>query len=92
MTRLSQNPNHGVQTVKQRTAMVGKGSTKCGNCVHFPICSKQAIKNVKEDTDYCQWQKPGHYLDKNLVLINNFPLTLSKNEIKGDSDGRIVDT
>lgn len=30
---------------------------QCGMCVHYCICSKPGVKNVKEDTDRCQWEK-----------------------------------
>lgn len=34
----------------------------CGDCVHFPICSRLTVKNAKSDTDYCLWEED--YYDK----------------------------
>ncbi len=34
-----------------------KSDHKCGQCVHYPICSKFNVKNAQEDTEYCLWEK-----------------------------------
>ncbi len=36
-------------------AKKGKSPGPCGTCVHFPICSKRAVKSAKPETDYCLW-------------------------------------
>ena len=31
------------------------GGKTCGDCENFGYCSDVNVKNVKKDTDYCQW-------------------------------------
>lgn len=61
--------------------MTYKMGTYCGECVHFPICSKLSVKNVKKDTDHCQWMAPGMFQDNELRLIESIGLTLSENNV-----------
>jgi len=35
--------------------MKKKPKTQCGQCANFPDCSKLQVKNVKKETDHCQW-------------------------------------
>ena len=34
-----------------------KSDHRCGDCVHFPLCSKFNTKNAQPDTSYCLWEK-----------------------------------
>ncbi len=40
---------------KVRTAFAGKVKEMCNRCSGYEICSERSVKNVKEDTDCCQW-------------------------------------
>lgn len=54
-TLLNQSPVSGGWVYSRHWAMGNKAGHLCGGCVHFSECSKRNVKNVKEDTSYCQW-------------------------------------
>ena len=29
----------------------------CGDCIHYCLCSKISVKNVKPDTEGCRWER-----------------------------------
>jgi hypothetical protein len=39
----------------RRGPSLKKNNIECGLCIHFELCSKPQVKNVKQDTTYCQW-------------------------------------
>ena len=44
-----------------RTTFAGKEKTRCGDCIHYCICSKLNVKNVNKKTDNCQHGEENHY-------------------------------
>lgn len=75
------NPNHGWQTVKQKKVF-GSEKTICGDCVHFPICSKNNVKRAQRDTDYCLWGiQSGLFVDNELRFIHSLGLAIHENNI-----------
>jgi MoaA/NifB/PqqE/SkfB family radical SAM enzyme len=60
MARKASNILHGWQTANVHSTYDSLRRFEgqyCGKCERFETCRKKEIKNAKEHTDYCLWEK-----------------------------------